>query len=202
MEENGGQLDGVVGRVVEGLRDLGGQGGVEGGATRFDLLLFPLMPLMLFLHHPCNNIMPSKPMETPKTCTDKKQTNYDPHCPLNPPPSPNPPPPHPNLPFTIPPQHFFHAGPFPPRHPLPPHAPHPPSTPLPTPPAIPRPTLHPNHRPPPNANPPFGHITYVPTNHRLGLSPLAIGKGISNGNEEGDGSCGGRGEVVTKRRMG
>ncbi|KAI9829246.1 MAG: hypothetical protein M1819_006426 [Sarea resinae] len=34
-EENGGEADGVVGRLVEGLRDLGGQAGVEGGATRY-----------------------------------------------------------------------------------------------------------------------------------------------------------------------
>jgi hypothetical protein len=34
MEENGSATDGVVKRVIEGLRDLGGQAGVEGGATR------------------------------------------------------------------------------------------------------------------------------------------------------------------------
>ncbi|PQE15999.1 WD domain-containing protein [Rutstroemia sp. NJR-2017a WRK4] len=33
-ENNGGQADGVVKRVIEGLRDLGGQSGVEGNATR------------------------------------------------------------------------------------------------------------------------------------------------------------------------
>ena len=34
-ERNGTERDGVVMRVIEGLRDLGGQSGVEGGATRF-----------------------------------------------------------------------------------------------------------------------------------------------------------------------
>jgi hypothetical protein len=34
IEDNGGTRDGVVKRLVEGLRDLGGQGGVETGATR------------------------------------------------------------------------------------------------------------------------------------------------------------------------
>ena len=34
-ENNGTERDGVVGRVIEGLKDLGGQSGVEGGATRF-----------------------------------------------------------------------------------------------------------------------------------------------------------------------
>lgn len=34
-ENNGTERDGVVSRVVEGLRDLGGQSGVEGGATRY-----------------------------------------------------------------------------------------------------------------------------------------------------------------------
>jgi hypothetical protein len=33
-ENNGTERDGLVKRVVEGLRDLGGQSGVEGGATR------------------------------------------------------------------------------------------------------------------------------------------------------------------------
>jgi hypothetical protein len=37
-ENNGGQADGVVKRVIEGLRDLGGQSGVEGNATRFVFL--------------------------------------------------------------------------------------------------------------------------------------------------------------------
>ena len=35
-EENGSASDGVVQRVIEGLKDLGGQAGVEGGATRYD----------------------------------------------------------------------------------------------------------------------------------------------------------------------
>ncbi|KAI9664033.1 MAG: hypothetical protein M1821_007524 [Bathelium mastoideum] len=34
MEENGSASDGVVGRVIDGLKDLGGQVGVEGGTTR------------------------------------------------------------------------------------------------------------------------------------------------------------------------
>lgn len=34
-ENNGTERDGVVKRVVEGLKDLGGQSGVEGGATRY-----------------------------------------------------------------------------------------------------------------------------------------------------------------------
>ena len=33
-ENNGTDRDGVVNRVIEGLKDLGGQSGVEGGATR------------------------------------------------------------------------------------------------------------------------------------------------------------------------
>lgn len=39
-EETGMERDGVVWRVVEGLKDLGGQSGVEGGATRFVLLCY------------------------------------------------------------------------------------------------------------------------------------------------------------------
>lgn len=35
MENNGTDRDGVVKRVIEGLKDLGGQSGVEGGATRY-----------------------------------------------------------------------------------------------------------------------------------------------------------------------
>jgi len=35
MENNGSERDGVVKRVIEGLKDLGGQSGVEGGATRY-----------------------------------------------------------------------------------------------------------------------------------------------------------------------
>lgn len=34
LDENGGEMDGAVGRVTEALRELGGQGGVEGGAAR------------------------------------------------------------------------------------------------------------------------------------------------------------------------
>lgn len=36
-ENNGSLADGVVGRVIEGLRDLGGQSGVEGNTTRYGL---------------------------------------------------------------------------------------------------------------------------------------------------------------------
>jgi hypothetical protein len=34
-ENNGTERDGVVGRVIQGLKDLGGQSGIEGGAARF-----------------------------------------------------------------------------------------------------------------------------------------------------------------------
>jgi hypothetical protein len=43
MENNGTDRDGVVKRVIEGLKDLGGQSGVEGGATRC-VFSFPLPP--------------------------------------------------------------------------------------------------------------------------------------------------------------
>jgi len=42
-EENGGEADGVIGRVVNGLKDLGGQSGVENGATRLALLILSIM---------------------------------------------------------------------------------------------------------------------------------------------------------------
>jgi hypothetical protein len=42
MENTGTDRDGVVKRVVEGLKDLGGQSGVEGGATRYISLHVPL----------------------------------------------------------------------------------------------------------------------------------------------------------------
>lgn len=35
-ENNGSERDGVVKRVIDGLKDLGGQSGVEGGATRYE----------------------------------------------------------------------------------------------------------------------------------------------------------------------
>jgi hypothetical protein len=35
MENSGTERDSVVKRVIEGLKDLGGQSGVEGGATRY-----------------------------------------------------------------------------------------------------------------------------------------------------------------------
>jgi hypothetical protein len=38
-ESTGGEQDNVVKRVVDGLKDLGGQSGVEGGATRYAPLL-------------------------------------------------------------------------------------------------------------------------------------------------------------------
>lgn len=38
-EDNGGDRDGVVKRVVEGLKDLGGQSGVEGGSTRYTFFM-------------------------------------------------------------------------------------------------------------------------------------------------------------------
>jgi hypothetical protein len=40
-EANGSERDGVVKRVVDGLRDLGSQSGVEGGATRYPTCSFP-----------------------------------------------------------------------------------------------------------------------------------------------------------------
>jgi hypothetical protein len=40
-EANGSDRDGVVKRVVDGLRDLGSQSGVEGGATRYHTCDFP-----------------------------------------------------------------------------------------------------------------------------------------------------------------
>jgi hypothetical protein len=40
-EANGSDRDGVVKRVVDGLRDLGSQSGVEGGATRYYTCGFP-----------------------------------------------------------------------------------------------------------------------------------------------------------------
>jgi hypothetical protein len=39
-ESTGGDQDNVVKRVVDGLKDLGGQSGVEGGATRYYNILF------------------------------------------------------------------------------------------------------------------------------------------------------------------
>jgi hypothetical protein len=40
LENNGTERDGVVHRLVEGLKDLGQQSGVEGGATRYVFALF------------------------------------------------------------------------------------------------------------------------------------------------------------------
>lgn len=39
-ENNGTERDGVVLRVIEGLKDLGGQSGVEGGATRYVVFFY------------------------------------------------------------------------------------------------------------------------------------------------------------------
>jgi hypothetical protein len=44
-ENTGGEMDGVVKRVVEELKDLGGQAGVESGAMRF------VLPLPLFIEY-------------------------------------------------------------------------------------------------------------------------------------------------------
>ena len=63
MEETGGPTDGVVERVVEGLRDLGGQGGVEGGATRFVLWSFTFV-LETFL-------FPPRDVQRLKMCANK-----------------------------------------------------------------------------------------------------------------------------------
>lgn len=38
-ESTGGDQDTIVKRVLDGLKDLGGQSGVESGATRFDIIL-------------------------------------------------------------------------------------------------------------------------------------------------------------------
>lgn len=40
-EDNGTDSDGVIKRVINGLKDLGGQSGVEGGASRYVLTLAP-----------------------------------------------------------------------------------------------------------------------------------------------------------------
>jgi hypothetical protein len=46
-ENNGSSTDGTFKRVTDGLRDLGSQAGVEGGATRYVALpLFPLSPIL------------------------------------------------------------------------------------------------------------------------------------------------------------
>ncbi|KAM0311859.1 hypothetical protein ACHAO8_006813 [Botrytis cinerea] len=46
-ENNGSQADGVVKRVIESLKDLGGQSGVEGNTTRFVTLSgYTLLPLL------------------------------------------------------------------------------------------------------------------------------------------------------------
>ncbi len=55
-EANGSDRDGVVKRVVDGLRDLGSQSGVEGGATRYHTCSFPessplLTPCRLITAH-------------------------------------------------------------------------------------------------------------------------------------------------------
>ncbi|EHK99244.1 hypothetical protein M7I_4930 [Glarea lozoyensis 74030] len=47
-ENNGTESDGVVKRVIEGLKDLGGQSGVEGGASR---LITAHTALSTHLHH-------------------------------------------------------------------------------------------------------------------------------------------------------
>jgi hypothetical protein len=54
MENNGTDRDGVVKRVIEGLKDLGGQSGVEGGATRYiSPLSFYIPFLMIIQTHNC-----------------------------------------------------------------------------------------------------------------------------------------------------
>jgi hypothetical protein len=54
MENNGTDRDGVVKRVIEGLKDLGGQSGVEGGATRYMSPLSYYLPfLMIIQTHNC-----------------------------------------------------------------------------------------------------------------------------------------------------
>ena len=56
-EANGSDRDGVVKRVVDGLRDLGSQSGVEGGTTRYHICSFPksfshlLIPYRLITAH-------------------------------------------------------------------------------------------------------------------------------------------------------
>lgn len=54
MENTGTDRDGVVKRVIEGLKDLGGQSGVEGGATRYiSPLSFYIPFLMIIQTHNC-----------------------------------------------------------------------------------------------------------------------------------------------------
>jgi hypothetical protein len=48
-ENTGGPGDGVFKRVIEGLRDLGSQSGVEGSTTRSVLHLFSWRPSMFVL---------------------------------------------------------------------------------------------------------------------------------------------------------
>ena len=48
-ENNGTDRDGVVNRVIEGLKDLGGQSGVEGGATRFAPSSFSVLSTNLMI---------------------------------------------------------------------------------------------------------------------------------------------------------
>ena len=48
-ENSGTDRDGVVNRVIEGLKDLGGQSGVEGGATRFAPSSFSVLSTNLMI---------------------------------------------------------------------------------------------------------------------------------------------------------
>lgn len=72
IEANGSENDGVVNRVTDRLKDLGSQSGVEGGASRYVLQIFPL-PAHRFVFQ----------------LTFILQADYRPHRPLNPHHSPN-----------------------------------------------------------------------------------------------------------------
>lgn len=80
-EKTGGPLDGTFQRVTEGLRDLGSQAGVEGGATRYFLPNHP--PTWIFsnannaLFHQVNN----RPLGRDNSPEPSKQTNAQPLLP-------------------------------------------------------------------------------------------------------------------------
>ncbi|KAM0152175.1 hypothetical protein ACHAPG_007832 [Botrytis cinerea] len=72
-ENNGSQADGVVKRVIESLKDLGGQSGVEGNTTRFVTLsgcsisfICPLLSAKITSYF-CKNTNPNKRLVTTHT---------------------------------------------------------------------------------------------------------------------------------------
>ena len=68
-ENNGTDRDGVVKRVIDGLKDLGGQSGVEGGATRYNSSDISQLHMLILIkaHHGTYCIIhtPSAPNSTP-----------------------------------------------------------------------------------------------------------------------------------------